>query len=54
MLNIIIIIIIIVRIRVRLGAERAKITYSMRVQIAQARVVPNVGCNKPFDPRESR
>ena len=22
--------------------------------IAQARVAPNVGCNKPFDPRESR
>ena len=27
-----------------------KITYSMRVRIARARVAPNVGCNKPFDP----
>ena len=32
----------------------AKLTYSMRVQIAQAVVVPSVGCNTPFDPRESR
>ena len=41
---------LIVRVRVQAGAECAKIAYSMRVQIAQARVAPNVGCNKPFDP----
>ena len=28
--------------------------HSMRVRIAQARVVPNIGCNEPFDSRESR
>ena len=46
--------ILIIRVRVQPAAECAKIAYSMRVQIAQARVAPNVGCNKPFDPRESR
>ena len=45
--------VLIVRVRVRPGAECAKITYSMRVRIARARVAPNIGCNKPFDPRES-
>ena len=40
-----------VRVRVQPGAECVKITYSMRVRIAQARVAPNVGCIKPFDPR---
>ena len=46
--------VLIVRVLVRPGAECAKITYSMRVRIARARVTPNVGCNKPFVPRESR
>ena len=46
--------VLIVRVRVQPGAECARIAYSMRVRIAQARVAPNVGCNKPFDPRESR
>ena len=41
-------------VRVQSGAECAKITYSMLVQTAQARVLSNVGCNKPLDPRESR
>ena len=45
--------VLIVRVRVRPGAECAKITYSLRVRIARVRVAPNVGCNKPFDPRES-
>ena len=44
--------VLIVRVQVRPRDECAKITYSL--QIAQARVAPNVGCNKPFDPRESR
>ena len=30
-----------------------KIAYSMRIGIVQARVVPNVDCSKPFDPRGS-
>ena len=43
--------ILIVHVRVHPGAERAKIAYSMKVRIAQARVAPNyVGCNKPFGP----
>ena len=46
--------VMIVRIRVQLGAGCVKIAYSVRVQMAQARVVPNVNCNKPFDPKESR
>ena len=42
-------------VRVQAGAECTKIVYSIRMRIAQARVVPNyVGCNKPFDHRESR
>ena len=44
------VVVLIVRVRVEPGAECAKITYSMRVRIAQARVAPNVGYNKPFDP----
>ena len=44
----------IVQVQVQPRAEGAKIAYSMRVRIAQARVAPNVGCNEPFDPRESR
>ena len=47
-------IVLIVRVRVRPVAKCAKITYSMRVRIALARVAPNAGCKKPFDPRESR
>ena len=50
-------VVLVVRVRVQPGAECAKITYAMMVRIAviaQARVAPNVGCNKPFDPRESR
>ena len=44
----------IIPVQVRPGTECVKITYPMRVRIAQARAVPNVGCNKPVDPRESR
>ena len=37
--------VLIVRVQVQAGGECAKITYSMRVRIAQARVAPNyVGC----------
>ena len=47
--------VLIVCVRVQARAECGKIAYSMRVQIVQARVMPNnVGCNKLFDPRESR
>ena len=45
--------VLIVRVRVLPRAECAKIAYSVRVQIAQARFAPNVGCNT-FDPLESR
>ena len=55
MLSLFQLIMLIVHVRVQPGAERAKIAYSMKVRIAQARVAPNyVGCNKPFGPRESR
>ena len=38
---------------VQAGAEFAKITYSVRVQITQGSVAPNEGCNKSFDPKGS-
>ena len=38
--------VLIVCVRFQPSAECAKIT--TRVQIAQARVAPNVGCNRPF------
>ena len=37
-------------VRVQPGAECTKIANFMRMRIDQARVVPNVGCNKPFHP----
>ena len=46
--------VLIICVQVRLGVECAKITHSTREQIAQARVALNIGCNEPFDPRESR
>ena len=45
---------LIVHVQVRLGGECAKIVHFMMVQIAQAKVVYNVGCNEPFETRESR
>ena len=42
----------IVHIQVQPGAECAQIVNSMRVQIAQAKVAPNEGCNKPVDPMQ--
>ena len=38
-----------VRVWVQPGAKCAKIAYSMKVRIAQARAALNVGCNEPFD-----
>ena len=46
--------VLIVHVRVQPGAECTTIAYSMRLRIAQARVAPNVGCNKNFDSKESR
>ena len=45
--------VLIVRVRVQPGSECVKIAHSMRMRIAQARVAPNVDCNKPGDPKES-
>ena len=46
--------ILIVCVQVQPAAECVRITHSMRVRITQGTLSPNVGCNKPFDPRESR
>ena len=46
--------ILIASVLVQPGAQCEQIAFSVRVRIAQGRIVLNVGCTTPFDPTECR